>query len=622
MIVDMTKVRILGPRDRLLAVALPAVQAAGVLHPVPCAVSHPLLAPAELSPRLLRQDRYLARAVEDADRALSALPESAGTAGDWAEGWPGRVRLARRLRRQTAALQREQQALVEERALIDRYSGFFAAFQALSPDAAAGAGYCLVLRRGDPGLLERLRQALHDAAPQGFELRTRPLADGETAAVVLVPPPSAPAVERALAEAQVEEVPVPPSYGGGSLAEAIPRMLERAAGLPGRIEAIQEELRELARAHRAGLVSLRRSAHDLLGQREALLLVRTTPRAFVLDGWVPEARRAALAAALKDALGDAVVVEPLTREKWTDASAPVVLSNPRLFRPFEELLRFMPLPRYGTVDPTPFLAVFFPMFFGLMLGDLGYGAALCALAAVLWRRRGLAHSLGAIAGACGAFSLAFGALFGELFGDLGHRLFGLHPLLFSREEALVPFLVLAVAVGLVHVLLGLVLGAISSLHGHRREALGRGVMALMVALVTVAILALSGVLPRAFFTPAVIALLAAFPALVILEGLLGPIELLAALGNVLSYARIMALGTASVMMAVVANRMVGAMGSAVVGALFALLFHLVNFALGLFGPTIHALRLQYVEFLGKFYSAGGAEYRPLRPWSTDSPQSI
>lgn len=613
----MTKVRILGPRDRLLTVVLPALQGTGVLHPVACAVSHPMLAPGALPPRLLRQDRYLARTVEDADRALAILPETDGSALAWGDSWPGRVRLAHRVRRRTAALRREEQSLIDEQALIDKYSGFFSAFQALSSDTAGGAGYCLVLRRGDPRLLERLRQALHAAAGEGFELRTRPLPGGETAAVVLVPTAAAPAVERALAEAQVEEVPVPPSYGGHSLAEAIPRMLDRAAQLPVRIDAIHEELQQLSHEHRPGLLELRKAAHDLLAQREALSLVRTTPHAFVLDGWVPEAKRAALTAALQNALGAAIAVEELSREKWTDASAPVVLSNPRLFRPFEELVRFMPLPRYGTVDPTPFLAVFFPMFFGLMLGDLGYGAALCALAWFLWRRKGLAHSIGAIAGACGAFSLVFGALFGELFGDLGHRLFGLHPLLFSREEALVPFLILAVAVGLVHVLLGLVLGAISSLHGHRREALGRSVMATMVALVTVAILALTGVLPRGFFSPAVIALLVAFPALVIIQGLLGPIELLAALGNVLSYARLMALGTASVMMAVVANRLVGALGSAVVGALLALLFHLVNFALGLFGPTIHALRLQYVEFFGKFYSAGGAEYRPLRPWSSD-----
>jgi V/A-type H+-transporting ATPase subunit I len=86
------------------------------------------------------------------------------------------------------------------------------------------------------------------------------------------------------------------------------------------------------------------------------------------------------------------------------------------------------------------------------------------------------------------------------------------------------------------------------------------------------------------------------------------------LSNILSYARIMAIGTASVMLAVVANRMIGATGSAIVGVVFATLFHLVNFALGVFSPTIHALRLHFVEFFGTFYSPGGLVYRPFRHW--------
>jgi V/A-type H+-transporting ATPase subunit I len=94
-----------------------------------------------------------------------------------------------------------------------------------------------------------------------------------------------------------------------------------------------------------------------------------------------------------------------------------------------------------------------------------------------------------------------------------------------------------------------------------------------------------------------------------------PIELLSTVGNIHSYARIMALGVASVMLAVVANRMAGMMGSAVVGVVFALLFHLVNFAIGLFSPTIHALRLHYVEFFGKFYSPGGVRYEPFGAWA-------
>jgi V/A-type H+/Na+-transporting ATPase subunit I len=145
--------------------------------------------------------------------------------------------------------------------------------------------------------------------------------------------------------------------------------------------------------------------------------------------------------------------------------------------------------------------------------------------------------------------------------------------------------------------------------------LGRGLSAVMLGLVAVAILAALEVVPKALLSPAVVALFIAFPVLVTLEGVVAPVELLSTIGHVLSYARIMALGTASVMLAVVANRLAGAMGSVLVGALFALLFHLVNFALALFSPTIHALRLHYVEFFGTFYSAGGTRYRPLAHWT-------
>ena len=80
----------------------------------------------------------------------------------------------------------------------------------------------------------------------------------------------------------------------------------------------------------------------------------------------------------------------------------------------------------------------------------------------------------------------------------------------------------------------------------------------------------------------------------------------------------MALGTASVMLAVVANRMVGALGGAMVGVIFATLFHLVNFGLGIFSPTIHALRLHFVEFYGNFYSPGGLAYHPFQHWQPNT----
>ena len=224
------------------------------------------------------------------------------------------------------------------------------------------------------------------------------------------------------------------------------------------------------------------------------------------------------------------------------------------------------------------------------------------------------RSISEIGLACSLFTIVFGFLYGELFGDLGHRI-GLHPIIFNREEAFFPFLGLALALGVVHIVLGLVIGAVKMFRGDKRRAIGKGMAATMVVLIAMALLAAFDMLPERFFTPLVIAVLVAFPILVVAEGVLAPIELVSTLGNVLSYARIMAVGTASVMMAIVANRMAGAFGGVVVGVVFALLFHLINFVLGVFSPTIHLLRLHYVEFFGKFYSPGGSQYRPFRHWS-------
>lgn len=356
-----------------------------------------------------------------------------------------------------------------------------------------------------------------------------------------------------------------------------------------------------------------RAFDDELLALDARTLVAETEHAFVLEGWVPARSRAALVAGLRKALGDAVAVEELSREAWHGSEAPVVLTNPAIFAPFERLTAMLPLPRYGTVDPTPFVAVFFPMLFGVIVGDAGYGLMLAIIAALLWWR-GARHSLmgdlARIAAAVASYSIIFGFLFGELFGDLGHRWLGLRPLWLDRAEAILPMLGLALALGVVHILLGLVVGALDR-RDHPREALGRGLTALMIALIAVALATTFELLPGAIFTPAIIALLVSFPILIALEGAVAVLELITTIGHVFSYARVMALGTASVMLAIVANQMVGAFGGAAIGVVFALLFHLVNFAIGLFSPTIHVLRLHYVEFFGTFFSPGGTAYKPF-----------
>jgi len=81
---------------------------------------------------------------------------------------------------------------------------------------------------------------------------------------------------------------------------------------------------------------------------------------------------------------------------------------------------------------------------------------------------------------------------------------------------------------------------------------------------------------------------------------------------VLSYLRIAAIGLASVYLAMVANKMAGLAGSAIVGIIIAVLIHSINLVLGAFSPTIHSLRLHYVEFFRKFYEGGGRPYQPFK----------
>lgn len=622
MIVEMVRVRILGPRAALHDTIV-VLQDLGVLHVVDATCAGGLARPAP-DPVARRRRKHLAKALVDVDAALADLAKLGVIVEERALGPPAEgaaARLAARTSAATAALRAREAALRDEREALRMYEPLFVELETLlgARTQRRTSVYLLVLR--DPAATEALRGALDRALDGAFALRTHALASGESIALLIVPETAGESIDRLLAEARVERAPLPAGLGTTSVADALARMRPRLAEVDAGLARVRDEARALARDRGAELTAARRLFHDALLVLDATEHATVSRRVFLVEGWVPVHDRAALATRLLARCGREVTIEDVARDSVRGDEAPVVLANPRVFAPFEALTSLLPLPRYGSVDPTPFVAVFFPMFFGVVVGDIGYGLVMAVLSIavrVLGRRRPLARDIAKISAAVALYSIIFGALYGELFGDLGEQVLGMQPLWFDRREAVLAFLVLATALGVVHLVLGLVVAAANRWHRHPREALGRGLTALMLLLVVVALLVVFEWLPGALLTPVVIALLVSFPLIVVLEGATALLDFMTIVGHVLSYARVMALGTASVMLAVVANRMVGAFGSLAIGIAFALLFHLVNFAITLFSPTIHVMRLHYVEFFGTFFEPGGGSYRPLRHWSPET----
>jgi V/A-type H+-transporting ATPase subunit I len=266
------------------------------------------------------------------------------------------------------------------------------------------------------------------------------------------------------------------------------------------------------------------------------------------------------------------------------------------------------------------MAFFLPIFFGLILGDIGYGVLLLGFSLGLMRKfkTGVARDVLTVLAMGSGWAILFGVLYGEIFGTLGEKL-GLHALWIDRASAedVAGLLGMTLAVGAVHITLGLVLGIWEAIRDRSRSHLmERGGMLLGLVSLFLLVGVLAKVLPGGFMTPAIAGLIIGIVVLGAPMGwmglFIGWIEFIGLIGNILSYLRIAAIGLASVYLAKVANDVAGMSGNLIVGVIIAVLIHALNLLLGAFSPTIHSLRLHYVEFFRKFYEGGGRAYEPYR----------
>jgi V/A-type H+-transporting ATPase subunit I len=579
------------------------------------------------------------------------------------------------------------------------------------------------------GDAEAVRAALVDA--DGVDRHHIVTGEGDTLAVFVYPETAD--VQDALVGANFTGIEVPET---DSEPEAyVDELTHRKQQLTSKLNTVEDQLEDLRIEVGGFLLAAEEKLAIEVQKREAPLSFATTENAFVAEGWLPTERFVDLAEALQNEVGDHVDVEELERADYDEhgfatgsehteggaatggaaaadggeevatdgghahagdlamsgGAPPVVQDNPGVVKPFEALVGVINKPKYWELDPTVILFLTFPLFFGFMIGDLGYGLLYTGLGYVLMTRfeSDIIKSLGGVGLAAGIFTAIFGILYGEIFGlhQLGEILWAGSPPIhkgLSPEHAdyALGWLVLSLIAGVVHLTIGWVFDFYENLsHGFGDAMLESGSwLMMMFGLWTWIFAGAAGSAPEILvgpesvfnghpfplgftgFSPTVglVGLAVFFVGLALLvygEPIEG-VEFLNVLVNVLSYTRLAAVLLAKAGMAFVVNLLFfgvyvteaheggetvqawhfaighmphvgdmahghevteimfgglvhGGVAAVLVGIVILVVGHLLVLALGITSAGLQAVRLEYVEFFGKFYEGGGRDYEPF-----------
>lgn len=516
-----------------------------------------------------------------------------------------------------------QESLLAEQVSLPRYETTLRKLLPIIPSSAHhpdNGSTGILVSRAHMGVLDSIGKRVLDITAGQAEIVASDVDTSTRAMLIIFPKEFSGEIEALLGREDVSRLRLPAELDEGPPDLVLTKLHRRMAAIPDELKIIQAELNHLAEQWCDRLTVWRDTLRDELDAGSVLTRFGETEMTFVISGWVPSQDLPHLQNRLREDIGDVILVQALPLTTDLEKRAPVIQQNPKPAQPFESLVGLLSLPRYGHIDPTQLMAFFLPIFYGMILGDIGYGAILLIMSLFLLRKfkQGVARDILIVLAMGSAWSIAFGFLYGEFFGTLGEH-FGLHAIWIDRASAkdVASLLVMTMVVGAIHLTLGLILGVWEAVKDRSRNHLleRSGMLVGLISLFFI-IAIITEYLPDGFMTPAIAGLILGIVLLGASLGwlgiVMGPIEFIGLIGNMLSYLRIAAIGLASVYLAKVANDVGGMASSLVIGIILALLIHSLNLVLGAFSPTIHSLRLHYVEFFRKFYEGGGRPYSPFQ----------
>ncbi len=443
--------------------------------------------------------------------------------------------------------------------------------------------------------------------------------EGEQASAVFYHETEDKAFRDAINKASSKELSVPETELSGSIETVSYNLEDRKEELREEKKKKEEQLEDLAEEWREGLENIESFLTERVEKAEAPLNFATTENTFIAYGWIPSERYSEIEEELADKTEGRIHVQ----KEETEEEPPVKHDNNRFVQPFESLTDLVSVPRYNELDPSFMLLLTFPLFFGFMIGDAGYGLTTLAVFYLGYRMVPAARDIFKSLMYASIATILFGLVFGDAFGyiifgessvlasQFGLEVFSQIPVLFHRAHNLGTVFIIAAVIGVVHINMGFLLGFYNEYirHGFKEAFLEKGSW---IVLEVAAALAIFGMTGAAAITGILAVIL-----LYMGEGVEGVVEIPSLLSNVLSYLRIFGVSVAAVSLAKVVNGLAdplfqsGSLMGIGLGIFMLVLGHTFNTFIKILEGFLQGIRLHYVEMFGKFYEGGGKKYAPF-----------